>query len=197
MTRIAILRHFPTDWNLEQRLQGRADRPLTDAARSDLAQLAMPVPWASARLIASPLLRAQETAGALAGDRPVVTEPALIEQSWGIWEGRRAVDLLGDAGSGFRPTHLLGWTEAPPGGESPAQAWARMQPVLARLAEVAEPAVLVMHKAVMRVLLARAHGVALSDPAVEIRRRRLYPLRLLRDGTPHEPGPPVRLERRA
>ncbi|MEM9736902.1 MAG: histidine phosphatase family protein, partial [Pseudomonadota bacterium] len=33
MTRVALLRHYPTDWNGEARLQGQTDRPLTEAAR--------------------------------------------------------------------------------------------------------------------------------------------------------------------
>jgi hypothetical protein len=53
MTRIALLRHFPTDWNAEGRLQGRTDIPLSAASREGLSALALPPPW-DARAPSSP-----------------------------------------------------------------------------------------------------------------------------------------------
>lgn len=187
MTRIALIRHFPTAWNGEARLQGQADIPLTDAARDTLRGLVMPQPWDTARLIASPLSRALETAQILSGGRTVATEPRLVELSWGEWEGRQAHELAADPTVGFRPTHLWGPDDHAPGGESLAQAWARTQPALVDIAK-GNAAVLVTHKALMRLILRHA-GIA--DP--EIKRGRLYPLTLSLDGTPEAPEPPVRL----
>ncbi len=45
MTRIALMRHFPTGWNQANRVQGHTDIPLTDAARKTLHNLAIPEPW--------------------------------------------------------------------------------------------------------------------------------------------------------
>jgi probable phosphoglycerate mutase len=194
MTRIALIRHFPTDWNAERRLQGQTDRPLTDAARAELQALALPPNWQDAAIVASPLSRASETATILARGARIRIEPRLVELSWGAWEGRTATDLLADPASGFRPTGEMGWTDRPPGGESPADAWGRVQPFLARLATAGEPAILVCHKALMRVILGVAWNWRHPDGGVpEIKRRRLYPMTLRPDGRPGEPGEPVRL----
>ena len=193
MIRVALLRHFPTDWNAEARLQGRADRPLTPAARLRLAGLRLPAPWDRAVILASPLSRAQETAEALAGGRAIRLDPALVEQDWGAWEGRRAADLLAEPGSGFVPTHRLGWHDRPPRGESRADLWARLRPALAR---IARPAVIVTHKGVMRAILSKAGAAPSDDGAVEIRRARLYPVAIDSGGIPRATAPPLRLEPR-
>ncbi|MEM1346062.1 MAG: histidine phosphatase family protein, partial [Pseudomonadota bacterium] len=52
MACLALLRHFPTDWNAEARLQGRTDRPLSAEGRALLQTLALPEPWDRAALIA-------------------------------------------------------------------------------------------------------------------------------------------------
>lgn len=198
MTRIALIRHFPTDWNLEARLQGRTDRPLTPEARARLAALALPPDWADAAIVASPLSRAAETAVILAQGRRIRLDPRLVEISWGDWEGQRAADLMADPASGFRPTHQIGWTDRAPGGESAAEAWERARPALVRIARTAEPTILVVHKALMRVILGLAWNWRHPEGGVPpIKRARLYPLTLRADGLPLEPGEPVRLVPRA
>ena len=190
MPQIALIRHFPTAWNAEQRLQGRTDIPLTDAAAAELAGLALPPPWDRARLIASPLTRAAATAEILAQGRPVTHDDRLVEISWGVWEGRQAKDLLADPLSGFRPTHEWDADTCAPGGESQRQAWTRVRPALQEIAQDPAPAVLVIHKALMRLIL----GTACNWQGMpEIKRRRLYPLILRSTGLPRQPGQPVRL----
>lgn len=186
MTRFALMRHFPTDWNAERRLQGRTDRPLTDSARAALAGLALPPPWDAADILASPLARARETAELLARGRPVALDPGLEELHYGDWEGRSIDALLADPASGYVPMTEWGWDRRPPGGESPADAWSRIRPVLERLTR---PTVIVTHKGVMRVILARAHGWDFDGPEpFGIKRARLYPL-----SPGGEAGDPVRL----
>ena len=193
MTRIALLRHFPTRWNAERRLQGRTDVPLADDARAMLGRLQLPSAWAEVLLMASPLARAAETASILAEGRPVRLDDRLVELSWGAWEGRCVDELEADPASGFRPTGDLGPDERPPGGESAADAWERVRPALARIAAEG-PAVVVTHKALMRVILRRARG---GKGEVEIRRGRLYGLTLDPDGEPVATEPPTRLVPRA
>ncbi|MEL6264564.1 MAG: histidine phosphatase family protein [Pseudomonadota bacterium] len=190
-TRIALLRHFPTDWNGERRLQGRVDRPLTDAARAQLAGLALPPAWVGAGIVASTLSRATETAVALAEGRRIRLDARLVEISWGDWEGMTR-DTIGVDAEGRSPLDRLGWAGRPPGGESAADAWARLRPALARLAR-GGPAVVVTHKALMRVILGQACGWTGPDAGtVTIKRGRLYPVDLAPDGTPSaeaEPAP--------
>ncbi len=191
---VGITRHFETDWNVQHRLQGRTDRPLTAAARQRAASLILPPPWDAARLIATPLSRARHTAALIAGRVPEV-EPDLIELSWGDWEGQRGADLIADPASGYRHVEEWGWHSAPPGGgESPAMAWARIQPALARIATAAVPALLVVHRGVMRVILAKAWGWDFdrAEP-FRIKRERIYPITLAPDGTPLAQEAEVRL----
>lgn len=219
MTRIALLRHYPTDWNREGRLQGRIDRPLTADSRAVLAKLRLPPPWDGARIVTSGLARTVETARLLAPGAALARDPRLAEISWGVWEGRRAADLSADPESGFAPTGDLGWNDRPPGGESMADAWGRVRPALAELAP-GGPAVLVVHKAIMRVILAVACGAVARDtvacdavsgeaPAaggplkgrgslgeIPIKRGRLHPLNLREGGLPANPEAPIRLAQR-
>jgi probable phosphoglycerate mutase len=188
MTRIALMRHFPTPWNADGRLQGQTDIPLSPASRAQLAGLRLPPPWDGARLIASTLARAAETAQLLADGRPVATDPRLAELGFGDWEGRRAAELAADRAAGFRPSSDWGPDERAPGGESLAEAWARLAPALAQIAADPAPAVIVAHKSVMRLILRRA-GLDLPD----IKRGRLYPLTLDGCGNPGDPEPPIRL----
>ncbi|QCG92438.1 histidine phosphatase family protein [Azospirillum sp. TSA2s] len=120
MIRLAFLRHGITAWNREGRIQGRTDIPLDPEGRDRLARLTLPAEWRDAILHASPLSRAVETARILGNDRPVHTDPRLIEMDWGAWEGRRGHDLRADPASGYRDLEHWGWDFRPPGGESPA-----------------------------------------------------------------------------
>jgi probable phosphoglycerate mutase len=194
MTHVALLRHFPTSWNRIHRLQGRTDIPLTDEAREALAGLAIPAPWHVARIIASPLKRAAETARLLARGRPVKHEPRLVELSWGDWEGKRGKDLLADPESGYVHVEHWTWHRRAPGGESPWDVWERIRPVLAEIAADATPALIIAHRGLMRVVLARAWGWNYDSPEpFKIKRGRLYPLTLMPDGTPTAPQEPTRL----
>jgi probable phosphoglycerate mutase len=197
MTRVALLRHFPTAWNAERRLQGQVDVPLTEAARARLAGLALPAPWDAARLVASPLGRAHETARLLAGGRPFDTDARFTEMSWGDWEGMLVDALIADPASGYVHVEEWGWHRRPPGGESPWEVWERVRPALAEIAAAGRPAVIVGHRPAMRVILARAWGWNYDAPEpFRIRRARLYPLTLMPDGTPTAPGEPVALAER-
>ena len=91
MIRLALLRHGPTAWNREGRIQGRSDIPLDDSARADLAALRLPPPWDRAALWSSPLRRAVETHD---------TEAAsLIADRWVEHEGKSVRDKTATEGS--------------------------------------------------------------------------------------------------
>lgn len=187
MTRLALLRHGHTAWNRAGRIQGRSDIPLDDEARAQLSGLRLPPPWDKADLWSSPLSRATETAQLVTGRAPR-TNPALTEMDWGDWEGKRGLDLIADTDSGYRHIEDWGWNYRPPGGESPAELWARLEPWLAGLQT---DAVAVCHIGIMRVILARAWGWEFAGPApFRIKRNRLYVVDL--DRMQPEPEP-VRL----
>lgn len=96
---MVLLRHGRTAWNLERRFQGQSDIPLdvvgrsqADVAARHLAQLQ------PARIIASDLERASQTAAALgaASGVEVTLDPRLREMHAGAWEGCLGSDLADD-----------------------------------------------------------------------------------------------------
>ena len=191
MIEIGLLRHFPTDWNAEGRLQGRTDIPLSAEGRADLARHRLPERWRGLPVIASPLSRAMETAQALAEPGPPQPDPRLVEMSFGAWEGAIGADLLADPASGYRALEDWGWDFTAPGGESPRQMLVRVLPVLAACAE---PSLVVCHRGVIRVILAAATGWAYRGPMpFRIRKAHIHPVFLSADGCPASIGQPERL----
>lgn len=191
MIRFAMLRHGHTEWNRAGRIQGRTDIPLDDQARADLAGFTLPEGWREADLYASPLIRARETARIVAGREATVVDP-LIEMDWGVWEGLKGADLRADPASGFRDIEHWGWDYRPPGGESPADVWARLKPWLLGLSN---DSVAVCHIGTMRIVLARAFGWGFDGPApFRIKRNRLFVVEI--EGETLRVGDPdvVRLE---
>lgn len=191
MIRIALLRHFPTDWNAKRRLQGRTDRPLMGVSQRELVAQALPPPWNAVPVLASPLGRARETAELLAGDRFSGTDQRLTEMDFGDWEGQLIEPLLADPTSLYVPMTEWGWDRRAPGGESPADVFERVRPLLAGLTE---PTLLIAHKGLMRAILARAWGWDYDGPEpFTIKKGRLYPLTIGPGGIPSAPEAPVRL----
>ncbi|WP_227271697.1 histidine phosphatase family protein [Roseobacter weihaiensis] len=192
MIRLALIRHGHTAWNRAGRIQGRTDIPLDPDAARHLATLALPAPWNTAALVSSPLRRAVETAELISGKTPV-SLPALIEMDWGVWEGKKGRDLLASSGSGYRHIEDWGWAYRPPGGESPADVRARLQPWLASLGT---DTVAVCHIGIMRVLMADATRWDFDGPApFRIKRDRLFVLEMTEGGL-RVAGEPIRLEAR-
>ncbi len=86
---VLLIRHGQSEWNEAGRWQGQQDPPLTDAGRSDARRAADGL-GAFDAVMASPLLRAADTAAALAegiGVGPVLTDDRWMERSAGPWEG--------------------------------------------------------------------------------------------------------------
>ena len=192
MIRLALLRHGHTEWNRAGRIQGRSDIPLDADARADLATRALPPDWQQARLVSSPLGRAMETAQLVGGRTPEAV-PALMEMHWGEWEGQKARELHERGDAEYLPIESWGWSYRAPGGESPGDLRARLQPWLQA---INTDTVAVCHIGVMRVLMAQATGWHFDGPApFQIKRNRLYPL-ILRDGDVALAGDPIRLETR-
>lgn len=94
--RLVLWRHGQTDWNVAGRFQGRHDVALNDVGR---AQAAAAAPRLAAlgltRVVASPLVRAHETACVLASrcGLEVVTDDRLVEVHVGEWEGLTAAEI--------------------------------------------------------------------------------------------------------
>jgi probable phosphoglycerate mutase len=158
MTPLLVLRHAPTDWNEAGLIQGRADRPLSDAGRLRASRWRLPAATNGYRCVSSPLLRAMET-GRLLGLSPEA-EPGLIEMDWGTWEGRSLAALRRELGDTMATNEAAGLEFRPPGGESPRDVQERLKPFLLSLSG---PAAAITHKGVLRALYALASGWTMRD----------------------------------
>ncbi len=89
--RIILWRHGQTDWNIENRFQGHSDIPLNDTGHRQVKKAAPLLKnLAPDRIISSDLIRAQQTAQALADicQLPVAIDAGLRETHGGKWEGK-------------------------------------------------------------------------------------------------------------
>jgi probable phosphoglycerate mutase len=143
--RILFVRHGETDYNAEGRLQGQRDVPLNGRGRAQASAigraLRMAMPEAIAALeaadafIASPLARTCQTmelARAALGLAPerYLLEPALMELTFGEWEGLTWPQVETRDPAGARTREADKWNFTPPGGESYATLAERLQPWL-------------------------------------------------------------------
>lgn len=167
--RIILARHGETAWNVEGRYQGQTfDIPLSETGRAQAQALAgrlnaQPIH----RCVASPLLRARQTAEIALGERDVAltVDPDLMEISHGNWEGRLATEIAVE----FAEVQKA-WRETPqevrlPGGESLLDAqqrgWRAFEKACEGL-EDEETLLMVSHDGVNRVILCRILGLPLS-----------------------------------
>ncbi|WP_420402867.1 histidine phosphatase family protein [Nisaea sp.] len=184
--RIGFLRHGPTEWNEDRRLQGHADIPLSAGGRAKAAGYRLPDAFLGVPAFVSPLGRARETAE-LAGVADAAEEPLLIEMDWGAWEGQRLPDLRERFGKEMELNEARGLDFRPPGGESPREVQARMAALFDRLNRLRprpQSCLLVTHKGVIRAALALAFGWDMTGkPPVRLDWSALHVVRLDADGT--------------
>lgn len=153
MIPLLVLRHAPTAWNDDGRIQGRTDKELSEPGRSLAARWRLPPGWDDAECRCSPLRRAYQTALLMGLDpRP---DHALIEMAWGEWEGRRLAELRAELGDVMAAKEALGLDLRPPGGESPREVQQRLAGWLAGLTA---PTIAITHKGIIRALYALATG---------------------------------------
>lgn len=162
MTAIALIRHAPTAWNDEGRIQGRSDIPLSPRGASLARGWSVPTALAGFARVASPLARARETAALLgAGDCP--TDPRLMEADWGDWEGRVLAELRAELGEALARNEARGLDLQPPGGERPRDVRDRFAAWAAATAAAGTPTLAVTHNGVIRAAYSLATGWDMTD----------------------------------
>ena len=168
-TRIIAIRHGETAWNVDTRIQGHLDIPLSDTGLWQARQLARALAGEPLSAIyASDLQRAHTTARAIAETTgaPLVPEPALRERSFGELEGRTFAEIETEL-----PEQARRWRQrdphfAPEGGETLVQLRERIAATTHRLAaqHTGGLVVLVAHGGVLDVLYRLATGQELQAP---------------------------------
>lgn len=151
------VRHGPTH---ETRMTGWRDVPadLSDKAAIERLRAVLP---GQAVLISSDLLRARQTLAALRPQEPSITEPALREINFGLWDGRSFDEIAASDPELSRRFWENPGEVAPPKGESWNQTAARVNGVVDRLSR-AHPdghIIAVAHFGVILTQVQRARGV--------------------------------------
>jgi len=122
VTKLILVRHGQTDWNVNKRFRGRFDVPLnaTGVRQAWLTSRRVAAAWKPSVVYSSPLSRAMSTAQAIAKPLSLSVEelPELIDMNFGQWQG-----LSPDEVRARWPELLAAWYSAPhtvrmPGGES-------------------------------------------------------------------------------
>lgn len=95
-TIIYLTRHGETEWNIEKRLQGRGDSPLTENGIQRAKELRDRIKNIDIDVIySSPIKRALNTANILRGNKniDIVTDDRLMEMCFGDYEGKK-IDII-------------------------------------------------------------------------------------------------------
>jgi alpha-ribazole phosphatase len=162
---IIIVRHGRTEFNAAGRLQGRTDNPLDEvglAQAEAVAAYLAPELLSDTLIVCSPLLRARQTATAIAKGvgASLEIDERWIELDYGAYEGLRQSEV---------PSHV--WREwrsdsnfAAPQGESLNQVQQRVTDACAELAQRLDgrTAVVVSHVSPIKSAVAWALGVDVS-----------------------------------
>jgi probable phosphoglycerate mutase len=164
--RIAFLRHGPTEWNGEGRIQGRIDTPLSPAGVTKMAGLLPPAGFEGARAFTSPQLRARETA-ALLGYPHAVPDARLAEHHWGAWEGLTREEILARDGDDAFTRAGLGIDFTPKDGESTRDLLARVAGFLRDVARGEGDAIAIAHRGILRSAYTLATGWKMMTPMPE------------------------------
>lgn len=151
MTRLVLIRHGETDWNVEGRYQGQADPPLNEKGLVQARQLTEQLQGAQIGVLyTSPLLRAKQTADIVARhlEIPLHVEPRLMEIHQGDWQTRLRAEIESRYPDLFRRWETEPWEVTPPEGEHLSQVQNRVhaavEEILAR--HPAEKVGLVAHR---------------------------------------------------
>lgn len=125
--KVILVRHAQTQWNRAGMIQGQQDSPVTERGERETAALLAALKdegYAAECVFSSPLARARSMGEQLAAlfQAPLVIDAALMEQSFGGYEGLSTQKLQAEADALFAHDAAF----CPPGGESLAQAVQRM-----------------------------------------------------------------------
>jgi broad specificity phosphatase PhoE len=159
---VFLVRHGRTPLNASSRLRGHLNPALDDVGRSEVSALAAELAdHQIVKIVTSPLLRALQTAEAIAGatGAPTAANPGLVDRDYGEWAGEPEANVV----------QRWGTVGAAPGVESIVSLRRRAWSVLEAQTPLLEKGnvVLVTHDAVLQVLLGDL-GVRRADGPIRL-----------------------------
>ena len=151
---IYLVRHGETDWTVSRRHTGRTDLPLNPRGEEQARNLGRRLAGVNFdRVVASPMLRARQTAQLAGFGVNLEIAPGLREYDYGEFEG-----LTREQIEGIWPGWDL-WRDGCPGGESPEAVLLRAQRLLEGLGLAADDtSVLFGHGHILRAVAAAYLG---------------------------------------
>ena len=169
-TRLWLIRHGETDWNVEGRWQGQTPHapPLNAAGRAQSEALAKQLnSHVFDAIYSSDLLRAIQTAeivGTKLGLR-VRVEPRLREVNQGEWEGMLGSDIARSYPAEWAARERNTLNARPPGGESVVEVAARAWAAAADITRQHPGGVVlvVSHGLLLATLICKARGLPLQN----------------------------------
>jgi broad specificity phosphatase PhoE len=160
---VYLARHGQTAYNHEGRFQGQQQIPLDDTGRAQALELAeRAAPYGFRALWTSPLIRARETAEAVAARTGLVAveDARLMETDAGDWTDRSFADVRAESPERFDAFASAQPDFGFPGGESFAEQEVRVEQALADVLLGELPALVVCHGMVIRAAMYRRMGSA-------------------------------------
>ena len=168
-TRILLVRHGETDFNLTHRFQGRIDIPLNKEGKNQAQVLALALKDESLKaMYSSPLIRAMETARSIKAfhpSTPLFEEQGLTEMDLGEFDGMEAEYWAAHYQDLFKK-----WRSSPaefrmPGGESLHEVQMRAIDILERITKLYPSGISLLfcsHNFVNRTILCHALDIPLD-----------------------------------
>jgi probable phosphoglycerate mutase len=168
-SRLVVVRHGETQWNVAGRIQGHTDSPLTAAGRAQAEAIGARLEKESFEcLVSSDLGRAWQTAEAIARrtGHAIVANPRIRERHFGEGEGLTYDEVDARWPEGFSRTRQTDPDYVIPGGESRRQLYERIRDEFESLARDAAGGchAVVCHGGVLAILYRHIHGIPLGEP---------------------------------
>ena len=165
-TRLLLIRHAQTEWNIQRRFQGHGDSPITEEGQEQLQRLKSRLAGLEFDVVySSDLRRTMETSKMLSGKQRV-KEPRLRERGVGILEGLNLEQIMAEHAEAFRAFRSGDKDHQIEGGESLQIALNRAWTFLEEMPEKHPGAELaaVSHAGLIRLICKQILGLALDAP---------------------------------
>ena len=165
-TRLLLIRHAQTEWNIQRRFQGHGDSLITEEGQEQLQRLKSRLAGLEFDVVySSDLRRTMETSKMLSGKQRV-EEPRLRERGVGILEGLNLEQIMAEHAEAFRAFRSGDKDHQIEGGESLQIALNRAWTFLEEMPEKHPGAELaaVSHAGLIRLICKQILGLALDAP---------------------------------